>query len=266
MLFLTLGCSIILVVLSALLYENAYSMKVTSLVRNIPTWARYPLTLLAFYPTIIYARLYAALYPTKRRLWDVVYPKILCGVAPVLSQDVETLYTREGVRAVVNLCREWDQNRGLYERMGISQCYAPTTDFECPTLAETMKCVYFMREHLQAGRSVYVHCKAGRGRSVCVVLAYLVTYEGLSPAEADAIIRAKRPHISKKWHLPLLTSVAEKARGERGEGQGSRASSSSSSPTNIGSAGPTPSAPLFSQSGAAASSSASDTMALRSPQ
>lgn len=265
MLLFALGCSILLVVFSAILYENAYSMKVTSLVRSIPSWMRYPLTLLAFYPTIIYARIYAALYPAKRRLWDVVYPQILCGVAPILPSDVATLYTKEGVRAVVNLCREWDSNRGAYASMGIAQCYAPTTDFECPSLAETMKCVYFMREHIQAGRAVYVHCKAGRGRSVCVVLAYLVTYEGLSPGEADAAIRAKRPHISKKWHLPLLTSVFEKAKGESSGGSGRAAGGSGSSPTNIGSAS---SEPMFSQGGAsaAASASASDTMALRSPQ
>ena len=199
-------------------YENAYGMRLTSLIRWIPSWLRYPLTVLAFYPTILYGRVFAFL-SNRRRLWDTVFPKILCGVAPVLYSDVIQLHTKHEVRGIVNLCREWDSQRPLYEKLGIAQCYAPTTDFECPSLQDTIRCVKFMRDIINNGGSCYVHCKAGRGRSVCVVLAYLVIYEKLSPLEADGVIRAQRAHISKKWHLPLLTAVQKLAKGvDAGEG------------------------------------------------
>jgi hypothetical protein len=44
-------------------------------------------------------------------------------------------------------------------------------------------------------------------------------YEKLTPLEADGVIREKRAHISKKWHLPLLTAVQKLAKGvDAGEG------------------------------------------------
>jgi protein-tyrosine phosphatase len=44
-------------------------------------------------------------------------------------------------------------------------------------------------------KNVYVHCKAGRGRSVAVVLAYLVKWQGLSAEEAQKVVHSVRPHV-----------------------------------------------------------------------
>ena len=50
-------------------------------------------------------------------------------------------------------------------------------------------------EHADKGELTYVHCKAGRGRSTTVVLCYLVKYKGMTPGEALAMVRSKRPQI-----------------------------------------------------------------------
>lgn len=40
-----------------------------------------------------------------------------------------------------------------------------------------------------------MHCKAGRGRSTTLVLCYLVAQMHMSPADAYAFVRAKRPQV-----------------------------------------------------------------------
>lgn len=40
-----------------------------------------------------------------------------------------------------------------------------------------------------------MHCKAGRGRSTTLVICYLVRELGMSPQEAYAFVRQKRPQV-----------------------------------------------------------------------
>ena len=51
-----------------------------------------------------------------------------------------------------------------------------------------------------------MHCKAGRGRSTTVVLCYLVKYKGMTPGEALAMVRGKRPQIHLAQVLVLSCS------------------------------------------------------------
>ena len=177
------------------------------LIRQLPLFLRYPLTLLLFWPSILLNRIYCHLFPVKRRLWDKVHPHIVLGSAPVLPSDVARLRESLGVTAIVNTCWEWGGDPQLYAQLGLRFCHAPTLDFEPPAWRDTLRAVEVMREVALAGGTVFVHCKAGKGRSVCVVLAYLVLHEGLSARQADAAIRAKRPHIASKWGTPLLQAV-----------------------------------------------------------
>ncbi len=64
-------------------------------------------------------------------------------------------------------------------------------------------------EHADRGELTYVHCKAGRGRSTTVVLCYLVKYKGMTPGEALAMVRGKRPqiHLAQARLLPVTTKI-----------------------------------------------------------
>ena len=55
----------------------------------------------------------------------------------------------------------------------------------------------FIDKHVEAGGKVYVHCKAGRGRSATVVLCWLMLRRRLTPEQAAAYLVKQRPHINK---------------------------------------------------------------------
>ena len=57
--------------------------------------------------------------------------------------------------------------------------------------------VHFISDSIERGETVYVHCKAGRGRSATVVLCWLMQAKGLTPDEAQAYVQAKRPQVVK---------------------------------------------------------------------
>lgn len=53
-----------------------------------------------------------------------------------------------------------------------------------------------MNEHVRAGRSVLVHCKAGKGRSAVAVMCYLIRYRNHSVSSAVTLVKALRGQIN----------------------------------------------------------------------
>lgn len=97
-----------------------------------------------------------------------------------------------GVTAVVNMRREFDdRSRGIAPSHYL---HLPTIDNHAPTLDHLAQGVAFIRQELERGGEVYIHCEAGVGRAPTMAAAYL-TNEGWSPAEAWALLRTRRPFV-----------------------------------------------------------------------
>jgi atypical dual specificity phosphatase len=128
-----------------------------------------------------------------RRWWDEIEPGLWLGARPTRA-DVNQLASL-GVKAVVNLCQEFRGPLQAYRARGIDELWLPTIDFTPPTLEDIRRGVEFIRHHRAQGKGVYVHCKAGRGRSATLVLCWLMEEHGCSPAEAQALMAARRPHV-----------------------------------------------------------------------
>jgi hypothetical protein len=145
-------------------------------------------------------------------LYNRISKEIVVGVAPITFGIVNELYKNENVRGVVNLCREWKGANSYYEKLGISHLILPTTDFSLPNEESCRKGADFIHKHAQRGESVYVHCKAGRGRSVAIVVAYLVLYRGMTTRQAtDHIIRIRAVAVDNAEKLKYLESEQEPA-------------------------------------------------------
>jgi protein-tyrosine phosphatase len=61
------------------------------------------------------------------------------------------------------------------------------------------KAVDFVRSHIAAGSSVYVHCAAGVSRSATIVIAYLMAEHNMTLEEAYKHVKAKRSIIHPNW-------------------------------------------------------------------
>lgn len=97
-----------------------------------------------------------------------------------------------GVTAVVNMRRESDdRSRGVAPERYLQ---LSTIDNTPPTLEHLQEGVDFIREEIERGGKVYIHCWEGVGRAPTMCAAYLIS-TGLSPEAAWARIREVRPFI-----------------------------------------------------------------------
>ncbi|KAH7511635.1 hypothetical protein JRO89_XSUnG0186900 [Xanthoceras sorbifolium] len=85
----------------------------------------------------------------------------------------------------------------------IDHLVIPTRDYLfAPSFADICQAVDFIHENASLGKTTYVHCKAGRGRSTTIVLCYLVKHRQMSPDTAYEYVRSIRPRVllaSSQW-------------------------------------------------------------------
>jgi protein-tyrosine phosphatase len=88
----------------------------------------------------------------------------------------------------------------LCRETGIDFQWLPVPDHSIPdSLDEFRLLVDRLHRDLRAGRAVGAHCYAGIGRS-CMLLACLLSAEGLAPAEAfDRLSEARRLRVPDTW-------------------------------------------------------------------
>lgn len=80
-----------------------------------------------------------------------------------------------------------------------SYIWLPVSDGYAPTQTQLNIGSSIIKEAVDNGKKVYVHCKNGHGRSPTMVAAYLVRFEKLSLENALNLISQKRPesHIEE---------------------------------------------------------------------
>ena len=147
---------------------------------------------LAFLPSLIWDVVVCQWIRGLNR-WDKIETGVLLGVMPS-AHDVEQL-AEFGVKGVVNTCEESCGPEVEYKRLGIEQLRIPTVDFTEPSLEHIKLAVEFIDRQRAESKSVYVHCKSGRGRSPTVVLCWLIQFHNLSPLEAFEMLRKRRPQV-----------------------------------------------------------------------
>ena len=61
-----------------------------------------------------------------------------------------------------------------WEAHGVTQHWFKTVDFQPPSLMAIHQGLDILEQAKASGHSVYVHCKAGKGRSAVVTACYLM--------------------------------------------------------------------------------------------
>jgi len=123
------------------------------------------------------------------------------------SCSFEKFLRAEGICGVLSIVEpfEWEYAGvdAALKSTNVRHLLHPEADFGGIDPERLHKAVCFMEEVLQSSpiAKIYVHCKAGRGRSAAAVLAYLATkHPGLRPVPSDLasahfLVRSARPQV-----------------------------------------------------------------------
>ncbi|KAL3814992.1 hypothetical protein ACJIZ3_016260 [Penstemon smallii] len=155
-----------------------------------------------FYPTLLY-NVVRNKIQSEFRWWDRVDEFVLLGAVP-FPTDVPRLKAL-GVGGVVTLNEPYETlvETSLYHVHGIQHLVIPTRDYLfAPLYEDICQAVEFIHGNALCGKTTYVHCKAGRGRSTTIVLCYLVKHKQMTPEDAYKYVRSIRPRVllaSSQW-------------------------------------------------------------------
>lgn len=182
-------------------------MMIESFVCDVLTYAPYTLSKwiarAAFWPSLVWTMIKDKLFPRANAWWSHIDDNVILGALPIgRAQQLKEL----GVGLVINACEEWDGNREIYRQLGIQQVIVETIDYTAPILAHAEAVVRAMNEFLAANPQgkIFVHCKAGRGRSATLLLCYYIQ-KGMTPLQAQALLNAKRPQVaSRSWKRKVV--------------------------------------------------------------
>eukprot|EP00795_Rhopilema_esculentum_P016631 gene16632-8065_t len=131
---------------------------------------------IAFLPTLLYNLIRSRI---DRNWYDRIDHTIVLGALPFFS-TARKLAEEEGVKGVISLNQEYElkylsPTAIQWDDLGVKQLKIPTLDFDAaPSIQEIQKGIDFINYYREKNQSVYIHCKAGRGRSALLVTCYLI--------------------------------------------------------------------------------------------
>ncbi|GJP54195.1 hypothetical protein CLOM_g13292 [Closterium sp. NIES-68] len=112
-----------------------------------------------------------------------VHPKIIVGSQPQTPADIDRLKTSEDVQVILNLQQDHDITYwgididSIIRRcrdLSVQHFRCPAVDFDPHSLRrELPRMVAVIAKAVAEGKTVYVHCTAGLGRSPAAVITYL---------------------------------------------------------------------------------------------
>jgi len=152
--------------------------------------------------------------------WNVINDYLVLGALPF--QDDTTNIAKLGVGGVLTLNMPFELEPNQFgtpatpedwEKHNIRNLIISTPDFHAPTVKELEGCIEFMKEIVDSNKKVYVHCKAGRGRSVVASVCFLIKYHHMGWEEATAYLKARRPQINMGGHQTGSCASFEKIHG-----------------------------------------------------
>jgi len=163
--------------LSLILVSGAYIFNLAKIFRKrengvIPFYIRW-----AFVPFLLGVQIYNA-YSRKH---DKVPPiqKInnhLFLACRLFPSDIDTL-KENGITAILDVTCEFDGLEWSSTQENISYLNIPVLDHSVPTHSQLNQAINWIHHHIKEDRRVVVHCALGRGRSVFVMAAYLLSQD-----------------------------------------------------------------------------------------
>lgn len=166
-----------------------------------------------FYAVTVLPRLLPVIN-VNRPWWSTIIDGLKVGAIPIENWDHgfellnECNLSGKKLGLVVSCCESFElAGNGLMRltpvspafwiKHGVTHLQIKMPDFKGGVPLEQIHLtVAEMHRSLLNGESVYVHCKAGRGRSIVMIACYLIEHQNMSPDDAIALIRQHRAEVS----------------------------------------------------------------------
>ena len=161
--------------LSLMLVSAAYIFNIAKIFRKrengvIPFYIRW-----AFVPFLFGVQIYNA----WARKHDKVPPiqqinKHLFLACRLFPSDIDTLKSN-GITAILDVTCEFDGLEWSSTQENIKYLNIPVLDHSIPSHSQLNQAINWIHHHIKKDRRVVIHCALGRGRSVFVMAAYLLS-------------------------------------------------------------------------------------------
>ena len=125
------------------------------------------------------------------RWYDQITNHIWLGGAPTYKRDYKFLLENQ-IGAVIDIRNERADDLDLYNQHDIRHMKLKVPDIYVPDDEIISAGVDFIQAQIEDGRSVYVHCAKGRGRSATLVAGWLMKHEGMTFEQARDYMVKKR--------------------------------------------------------------------------
>ena len=96
---------------------------------------------------------------------------LACRLFP---SDIESLKAK-GITAILDVTAEFDGLDWTLENEALDYFNLPVLDHKSPKPKELLKAIHWLENHISKSNAVVIHCALGRGRSVLVMAAYLLS-------------------------------------------------------------------------------------------
>lgn len=119
-------------------------------------------------------------------------PEVMASKLPLPFKNVLAHFASRDVGLVVRLNSEL-YSPSYFTALGITHIDMIFEDGTCPPLPLVRKFIRMAHEMIARNKGIAVHCKAGLGRTGCLIGAYLIYRFGFTATEIIAFMRFMRP-------------------------------------------------------------------------
>jgi protein-tyrosine phosphatase len=115
--------------------------------------------------------------------WNKMDDNIFLGALPLHNSNHLEILKQENIGAVLSVVEDFELNGTIYfkpiskndwSENNINHLHVQIEDSHGIRVDDMLKCIEFITENIKDNRRIYIHCKAGRGRSASVVLCYFL--------------------------------------------------------------------------------------------
>jgi len=135
--------------------------------------------------------------PDKRPWWNDINDKIILGAMPYHDKNHITKLKQCNIDSVITINEDYELEPSYigtpvkpidWYNNSIKHLQIQIPDATAPDLEIIKKCIDF----IESNKKTYVHCKAGKGRSVLVIICYLMYKNNTSFQDTLKEVKTKR--------------------------------------------------------------------------